>query len=149
MPLDTAKATMKTVAITEAFDAIGVAEPTRQPRSRRNNEPIAWEFFVATQLARLADARKRQAHEAAVNAGVLPDHEKEPLPEGAERSVYAGEVVTIALAVGVPVRRLDVKSFVKDLEKAGVARKLLDKLVEDNMVAARAPHKFTAALTTA
>ena len=146
MPLDAAKATAKINAIIQAFDAIGVVEPTRQPRSRRNNEPVAWEFYVATHLAKLAEARKRQAIAAAVAAGVLFDHEKEPMAVGTERDVYAGDVVQIALVVSNPSRKLDVPGFVDALEKAGVKRKLLLETAEQHTTDSRAPHRFTASL---
>ena len=149
MPIVTSKADAKTAAIVKAFEAIGVVEPTRQPRSRRNNEPVAWEFYVATHLAKLAEARKRQAQAAAIVSGVIFDHEKEPMPEGTNgRVVYSGDVVEIELTVSNPSKRFDAAGFINALEKAGVKRKLLNELAEQHTADSRAPHKFSASLIT-
>lgn len=148
MPIVSTKADAKSAAIVKAFEAIGIAEPTRQPRSRRNNEPVAWEFFVASHLAKLAEVRKRHAHAAAIVAGVLFDADKEPMPAGTERMIYAGDVVEIALTVSNPSRKFDAPGFINALEKAGVKRKLLNELAEQFTTDNRAPHKFAASLVT-
>ena len=69
MPLAAAKsgyslnrrASAKIDAIIKAFDAIGVVEPTREQRRRRNSVAVARGFYEAVHLAKLAEARKRQA----------------------------------------------------------------------------------------
>jgi hypothetical protein len=82
MTLDAAKANALTAAISAAFAAIGTTAATKMPPSKRNTEAVAWEYFVASLLARLAEGRRKRAHAAAVKAGVLFDHEKQPLPVG-------------------------------------------------------------------
>lgn len=156
MPLTTQRANEMTAAINTAFEDIGqshgkerpAAPGTGMPKSKSNQEPTAWEYFVATHLARLAEARKRRAQAAAVKAGVLFDPEKEPRPIGTNALVYAGDVVEIAVAVATPGTRLDQEGLVKDLEKAGLALPRINKIINANTLENRAPHKFSSTLAT-
>jgi hypothetical protein len=151
MPLDAARANTKTGAINDAFAAIGTAagNGTSMPRSKKNTEPVAWEYHCASHLARIAEARKAKAIAAAVKAGVMFDPAKQPLPVGSNALVYAGEVVEIACTVGTAATRLDAAAFADDLEKAGVKRALIDRLALKHTIENRAPHKFTSSLVTA
>lgn len=149
MSLTALKATVKTAAITEAFTAIGATGETKMPRSGSNTEPVAWEYHVASHLARLAESRKKKAHAAAVAQGLIFDHEKEPAPPGTSEVVYQGEVVEIALAVSNGADKLDVANFIAELREAGVSRKLLDSAMALHTAPSKAPHKFTSALVTA
>lgn len=148
MPLDAVKANAKTGAINDAFAAIGTTTVTKMPPSKSNTEPLAWEYHVAGQLARIAEARKKKAVKAAVKAGIMFDPEKDPLVVGTDKLVYAGDVIEISVAVTTPASRLDSDALIDDLEQAGVARKLLDKLVAKHTHENRAPHKFTSSLIT-
>ena len=147
--LNVLKANAKTGAINDAFAAIGRTDPTDMPRSKLNTEPAAWEYHVASHLLRLAEARKKKAHAAAVKAGVIFDHEKEPMPVGTNTLTYAGNVVEISVAVTTPSTRLDAAAFVDDLAAAGVKRALLERLTGEHTKESRAPHKFTSSLVTA
>lgn len=142
------RANTRTAAFNDAFAEIGSGIGTSKPRSTLNTEPVAWEFHVASHLARIATARKVKAHAAAVKAGVIFDHEKAPLAVGTNKLVYAGEVIEISVAVTSPSEKLDAPAFIADLEKSGIARKLLDKLVAKHTSESRAPHKFTSSLLT-
>jgi hypothetical protein len=150
MPLDATRAVSKTEAINEAFSQIGTAagNGTRMPPSKRNTEPLAWEYFVAAHLNRLAEARKARAIKAAVAAGVMFDPEKQQLPVGSHSLVYAGDVVEIACSVSSPTVRLDGAALVTDLVEAGVKPALLKRLVARHTRENRAPHKFVGTLAT-
>lgn len=148
MPLDAAHSIAKTDALNTAFAAIGTSADTAIPRSKRNQEPLAWEYHVASHLLRRAEARKSAAVKAAVKAGVIFDHEKAPMPEGTNALVYAGDVVEISVAVTTPATRLDAPALFDDLEKSGVKRTLIDRLAGKHTHENRAPHKFTSTLVT-
>jgi hypothetical protein len=148
MPLDVIRANARTAAINDAFALIGRAGDSKMPASKLNTEPVAWEYYAASHLNRIAEARKKAAQAAAVKAGLMFDPEKAPLAVGTNALVYAGDVVEIAVSVTTPASRLDTAAFVDDLEKSGVARKLLDRLVTKHTHESRAPHKFTATLAT-
>ena len=146
MPIDAARVSD---ALTASFAEIGVATSIMQPRSRKNTEPFAWEYHVASLLLRLAEARRRRAIKAAVGAGVIFDHEKEPLAPGSDQVVYAGDVVEIRVAVATPASVLDVPAFLADLAKAGVKPALITRLTNKHTHDNRAPHKFTSSIVAA
>ncbi len=147
--LDTAAANAKTTAINNAYAAIGNEGDTKSPRAKGNTAPIAWEYHVASHLSRIADARKKKAHAAAVKAGVIFDHEKQPWPFCTNALVYAGEVVEISVSVTTPTSRVDLPALLNDLEKAGLKRWKIDSLVVKHTTDSRTPHKFTSSLVTA
>jgi len=146
--LDAPSANAKAAAINESFAAIGGTGDTRMPRAKGNSEPIAWEYHVASHLLRLADARKKKAQAAAVKAGVIFDHEKQPLCVGTNALVYAGEVVEIVVSVTTAATRLDTAGLFDAFEKAGLKRALIDRLVAKFTSDNRPPHKFVSTLVT-
>lgn len=147
--LDANRALALTTAINNSFAAIGVkAEGTKMPRSKGNLEPLAWDVFLGKHLKRMADAREKKAVAAAVKAGVMFDPEKQPMVEGTNALIYAGEVVEISVGVTTAATRFDADAFVDALEKAGVPRKTLDRLRAAHTHANRCPHSFKATLVT-
>jgi hypothetical protein len=146
--LDAARANTKAAAINEAFASIGNAGDTKMPRSKRNDEPIAWAYHVAAHLARIAEAQKRKAIAAAVKAGVMFDPEKQPMVEGTHALIYSGEVVQIEVEVTAARTHLDTDALFADLAKAGVKQTLIDRLVTKHTHNNRPPHKFTSSLMT-
>ena len=146
--LDVARANTLTDQFAMAFNEIGHTGESKMPRSKRNDEPIAWEFHVAMHLARLAEARKEKARKNAVKLGVIFDPEKSPLVPGTNALVYAGEVVEIAVSVTTPATRVDVVALGVALVKSGVKEATFARLLKAATVENRAPHKFTATLCT-
>jgi hypothetical protein len=146
--LDTARANAKTQAINVAFAKIGDDGDTKMPRAKLNTEPVAWEYHVAGHLFRIADARKKKAQAAAVKAGVIFDHEKNPLVVGTAALVYAGEVVEISVSVTTPTTRLDPVELGVAMVKAGLALKVVEGLLRRCTHENRASHKFTSTLAT-
>lgn len=145
---DLKRANAMIAALNTAFAEIGNVGATVMPKARKNLEPIAWELYVATHLLRIAEARKKKAAERAIRAGVIFDHEKEPLEEGTNSLIYAGELVEIAVQVGTPQTRVDPVGLGAAMEKSGISAKVVARLVAANTVATRAPHKFQATLIT-
>jgi len=149
MTLTVAAALAKTDALNTAFAAIGVSAPdTKMPKSRRNDEPFAYEVFCAKHLRRIAEARETKAVKEAVKAGVMFDHEKKPMAVGTTALVYAGEVVEIGVSVTAPATRLDADAFCAALVKAGMKEATVTRLRSASTVDNRAPHKFVATLCT-
>jgi hypothetical protein len=149
MTLTALKATQKTAAITEAFMAVGVTGETRMPRSGSNHEPVAWEYFVALHLARLAEARKKKAHATALANGMVFDHETEPKPSGTHEVLHAGEIVEIAVKVSNASEHLDIEAFIAELEDVGVDPELIDNARSLHTKPGKPAHKFNASLITA
>jgi hypothetical protein len=137
-----------TAAIEKAFASIGVSAATAMPPSRRNAEPVAWEYLVATALDRLATTRQGKALRAAINAGIIFDPAKAPRAAGTVETVYAGDVVTIGVSVGTPRTSLDFAAFVDALVKKNVDRAVIEKATAANTHPTRAPHAFNAKLVT-
>ncbi|HEY3845858.1 MAG TPA: hypothetical protein VGL95_01950 [Acetobacteraceae bacterium] len=146
--LDVAGANAKTTAFNAEFALIGNTGDGRMPRSKKNTEPVAWEYHVASHLLRVAEARKKKAHAAAVKLGVMFDHEKSPLAVGTEALVYAGDVVEIAVSVTTPGTKLDPVELGVALVKAGMKLAVVEKLFTQCTHDQRAPHKFTSTLAT-
>lgn len=149
MPLTSTAANKMTNSINQAFDAIGRKGDSEMPHSTRNTEQVAWEFHVASHLYRIAEGRKKVAVKAAINAGILPDYEKEPSTPGTNMSVYHGDVVQVSLKVNNGKSYLDHKSFSAALIKHGVDSDLVNKLLSEHTKNARAPHQLTTALVVA
>lgn len=153
MPLDAARSADKTMSINDVFESIGNAKSpaagTAMPRSKLNTEPLAFEVFVAKHLEKIAKARSAKAIKAAIKAGVMFDHEKDPEPDGTARIVYDGDVVRIDLTVGTGRAGFDLEGFVESLLAAKVEPKLLKRLVSKHETVTASPHSFKASLVTA
>ena len=149
MRLDAAKASLKTKAITDAFDGIGLTDDTAMPRCRGNVEPVAWEYHVASQLMRCAKKRREKAQAAAVEAGVIFDHKAEPEAVDTNRQVYRGAVVEVTLAVSPGQDSFDIEGFVSGLLKAGVKPALIKRLTTKHTLAGNRIHTFRSSLVVA
>jgi hypothetical protein len=141
-------ASIKAEEFNQAFAVIGLTGNTRMPRSKQHNEPVAWEYHVASHLKRIAEARREKAAKAAVAAGVMFDPADQPLPIGTNSLVYAGDVVEISVKVTTPSAKFDIKRFVEDLQQAGVSVVLLNRLLAKHTSENRAPHAFTSTIVT-
>lgn len=149
MPLDATRAMTKTEALTQAFTDIGHAAGTLMPRSvNKASEPLAWEFFAAKLLEKIAAARTKRAIKEAVKGGVMFDHSQHPEPIGTNRVVYDGDVIRIDLEVGTPGTRLDVDALIPALVKAGLRLDRVNELINKHTTENAAPHKFVASLVT-
>jgi len=152
--LTAADANAKTAAINSEFATIGYARDeatdvdTRMPRSKKNTEAAAWDYHVASQLLRAAEARREKAHKACVTLGVMFDHKKNPDPVGTDRLVYPGDVVEISVKVTTATTKLDAVELGVRLVKAGLSIKIVEKLYRECTVENDAPHKFTTSLVT-
>ena len=145
----TAQANALTAGIGAAFAAIGVQSPTTMPKSPRNGEPFAYEYHVASLLARLAEARKRKAVSEAVKAGVMFDPDKTPRPVGTDALVYAGDVVEISVSVTTPTTKVDMEAFLADISKKHkVPADKLAALLVQHTHKNRAPHQFKSTIVT-
>ncbi len=146
--LDATNAVIKVGMINAAFAEIGVTANTVMPCSRKNTERLAWEYYVASHLLRIAEARKKLAVKAAVNAGIMFDPEQQPMVVGTNALVYAGDVVEISVSVATAATKLDITGLFADLVTHRVKRELLDRLAAKHTKTHRAPHTFTSSLAT-
>jgi hypothetical protein len=135
-------------AINVAFDAIGVDVLTKmpKPKMRDNKSPIAWEYYVADHVAARARARLNNAKRAAINAGVIFDHEKFPRDPGTNEPVFSGEHVVVWLEVKTPATRVSADKMSEFLIAKGVDAKLIADAYASASSKTRPPHEFKVSL---
>ena len=153
MPLDAARAVVKTQAITDAFAEIGTVSRTAMPRCTLKAAALAralaaWKLHIAGQLRRLAESAWQQALAGAIKTGTIPDAAKAPEPVGTDRIVYTGQSVIIRLVVVKPIVQVDHAAYVADALAAGVDPKLLRRLEKKHTSETRPAHRFTTSLAT-
>jgi hypothetical protein len=124
------------------FGDIGAKNGTEAPPSKNNSESIAWEYYVAFNLASMAEARKKAAIQECIKAGVLFDHTKNPAEPGTERSVFNGENITINLKVSQSTPIFDSGKLKGVLLRHRISSEVADKIY-DECLKDRAPsHTF-------
>ena len=149
MPLDSTRSYGPTAAVTEAFLDIGHINGTALPKAKGATEKIAWEYWVSSLLAQLAEVRREKAKRAAIAGGVLPDIAANPLPVGTTQAVYAGTLVTIGVKVVGQSDRVNVPALVADMLAAGFAPRVVKRLVKKHTRSFAGAHVFTASLVPA
>jgi hypothetical protein len=135
-------------AINLSFASIGHTPGMKMPKSERNDEPAAWELFVAQHVLSLANKRKDNAEKDAIDAGVILDKEKNPKPEGTREVIYNGDVVSIAVEVRKAATRVSVNVLCDYLAGKGVSQKLLMEAMKVATDKSKAAHVFTTMLIT-
>ena len=144
----TSKAKNRLIAdINNLFSLIGTKLPAR---SGNNKEPVAYEYFIASHLAKLAEGRREAALKAAVAEGVIPDvtdpaNQREP---GTDEFIFNGELVTIMLNVAKPRTQVDMKALSSYLIEQKVKPAVVNAAIEAASKPTRAGHKFTSMLNT-
>jgi hypothetical protein len=108
----------------------------------------ALEYHDASVGLRDAEARRKKATAAAVKLGVLPDHERFPLPVGTSQVVYADGLLVISVTVLEPIAGIDHAGYVADLLKAGVKPALIRRLDKKHRTETRPAHRFSSSLVT-
>jgi hypothetical protein len=133
--------------INEAFSTLGNKLPAR---SGNNHEPLAWEYFIASHLAKIAEGRRDEAMKKAVSAGIIPDvtDPKEQREPGTNEFVFDGEIVTILLTVAKPRVQYDMKVLSQHLLDAKVKPAVVNAAIEAASKQTRAGHRFTTMLRT-
>jgi len=129
------------------FDIIGKKMPIR---SKSNTEVAAWEYFVASYLAKRAEDRRNEAKALAEEAGVIFDSNDadKQRPPGTEEAVFMGELVTVMLKVSKPRVLLDQKILAKSLVELGVSKNVIGAAMERASRDSKPGHQFTASLLT-
>jgi hypothetical protein len=112
-------------AIHVTMAKIGVTNSTAMPASKNNREPIAWEFYVATEMRKTAVARREQAVDAIKSAGIIPAHLAKPDRGYPKEECWRGEHIAITCEVRAKRGGLDVDQFVANLKAAGVDMRLI------------------------
>lgn len=149
-----ATAAARTDALIVTFRGIGKEDGSAMPRwtgdkAKQPAGEAAWEYHVSTQLAKIATKRRDDAIKAAVKAGVMFDHEKDPQPAGTQRVVYSGPIVEISVKVGESGRvGIDFPAFVDSLVKAKVDPRLIERLRVKHRTETRPSHEFRSSLVT-
>lgn len=129
------------------FSDIGTKTNTCPP-STRNNEGVAWEYFVAAHLQSIANGRLKEARAGAVRAGVIFDHDKHPRTPQDQGVIYRGDNVVVTLTVKQPTITTDVDELCAYLIQRGVDQKLIEHGLIEAKKTRRAAHEFRASLLT-
>ncbi len=108
----------------------------------------ALEYHEASVGLRDAEARRKRATVVAVRLGILPDHEKHPLPVGTCEVVYADDGLVISVTVLEPIAGIDHAGYVADLLKAGVKPAVIKRLDKRHKTETRPAHRFTSSLVS-
>jgi hypothetical protein len=140
------RATEKTAAIADAFGEIGRVNGTMMPDAGNAKDPLWWEYWVASVLAGLSDARRERAKKALVAAGKLPDYAAHPLAVGAAETIYASALLSAGVKVTAQADRVDVAAVVADLVAKGVEARLLKRTVKRHTKSFNGAHIITAML---
>jgi predicted GNAT family acetyltransferase len=135
-------------SINTMFAKIGNANGSKLPPTKDNQEPIAWELFVAQHLNALAGKRKDQAEKAAVRAEVIVDKEKSPQPEGMSTIEYTGEHVQVMLKVSNAASRVDITKVIEYLLGHGVQADIVRTAIDKATTKNRPAHVFSTVLLT-
>jgi hypothetical protein len=135
-------------SINTMFAKIGNANGSKMPPSDDNQEPIAWELFIAQHLNALAGKRKDQAEKAAVRAEVIVDKEKSPQLEGIATVEYTGEHVQVMLKVSNAASRVDITKVMTYLLAHDVKAELVRAAVAQATTKNRPAHVFSTVLLT-
>jgi hypothetical protein len=146
MPLDTPSPLGRTAAITDALAQIGRVNGTMMPKSRKRGDAEAYEFFTASLINQLNEARRNQAKKALIAKGIMPDYSADPLPAGTVQTVFSGDVVSLSVKVVEQAARVNVAALVADLEKAGFPPGKLKRLIRKHTTAFNGAHIITASL---
>jgi hypothetical protein len=136
-------------AVNTAFKAIGVERPTNMPQGGDNeNDPLLWEMCVANHLNTLASKRKERAFNDAIKARLFSDPKRNPQPPGTDKIVASGNLVQLHLKVVGRKSKVDYETVLDELQKAGVKRDLIAKLVREHTEPVASQHTFTAEMIT-
>jgi hypothetical protein len=108
-----------------------------------NTDPLVLELYVAHKLKALADARYKQAQEAAERAGLIT-HDG---AAGSTVTLYSSNVVTLSRQIKQPSARLDAKRFRTQLILGGVAEQTINKAETEATVYNKPATSFIVALT--
>lgn len=96
-----------------AFDKIGKQNGTAPPQSKDNRFSVAYEFFIASTLASIANKRKEVAKAEAERMGILG----EAYTEGSTKQVYSSEEFDIVAKTASAAARLDKAKLMTELIK--------------------------------
>lgn len=119
------------------------------PSRASPTEQAAAEYWASSVTNALIEMRRAKAKKIATALHVLPDYVATPFPVGTAETIYADPLVTIGMKVVEQADRIDTLALVADLESAGVASKLLKRLVKKHTRAFAGAHIFTAVLNAA
>ena len=128
------------------FGVIGNDTTTKMPRSKDNRAPYAWEYFVSKHLLKMAEARHGAAIKAAVRAGVIFDHHKEPREAGRLDVLYQDENVIVKLRTSQGNTRIDPDALAQFLIKRGVEMELIEAAADAATKQFNAKHEFIVSL---
>jgi hypothetical protein len=131
--------------INTGFASLGLTVG-KMPRSTKNNEGAAWEYWIASHLYTLAKARREEAKKSAIASGVFFDDEdpakwRQP---GTNDEIFRGNVVSIGLKVSKPRYTLDKNALVASLLNDKVSKTVIGRALDSASKEGKPGHAFTA-----
>jgi len=147
MPLTELDAMMLESAIQQAFRNIGTkTEGTTQPHSGNNIEPIAWEYYVASLLNTVSNARLKAATKKALAADIIIDKEQSEHLAGELFTMWSGQIVATECKVTKGRLYIDEGLLRKALIAADIDPASANGIIEASKKEGKPPHSFTAKL---
>lgn len=137
-------------AINNAVTRIGISNGTKRPASAAgdNRASIAYELAVAQRVDKRASVRYKEAIKRAIEAGVMFDHKKAPLPADTVKELYTDDVVSVTVRTTNGHSRLNSSKLRDALVKTGFTFDAVDLLFKDATDKTAAPHEFVADIIT-
>lgn len=146
MPLTTARSSAIADGMRELLRNIGTN--IRIPKGKGNKCAIAWNLYRTYILQSYATAMYNDAKKDALKAGVLFDHEKNPMEPGTKARIYDDTIVCVDVEVRSPYEQIDAKKMAAFLSGRGVPQADLDAALKFASSMTKAPHVFRAGLIT-
>lgn len=132
------------VRMRKMFSNIGHTNGTAMPETKNNRDPLAWEMYLSHDLASIAEARKKAAIQACINAGMMFDHKEHPEPMGTSRTVYSGEHMVITLRVNSAAPRFDSAKLKGVMLRHKISSQVADSVYKECLVDGSPAHIFRA-----
>ncbi len=132
--------------IQRVLQSIGNTNGTKLPTTKSNTGEAALQLWLWRFVSRMVNGMEQEATKAALRAGVLFDHKKEPLPEGTLKQVYTSDVVDITVMVKRASLSLDQDMLKANLRKLKLTPEQIDAAFDASMKYRAAPHEFSVVL---
>lgn len=131
-----------------ALSKIGVTNGTSRPiNTNDEHSNAAWEYYIATQLAKEAEARKERALTVCQALNVIPDFKANPLPAGTSKVLHADDVMVISVTTRKAATRFNSALFTERFKaKHPKLAAEIDALVAECTQPNATPHAISAAL---
>jgi hypothetical protein len=125
-----------------AFDKLG-RNGGQSLKSTDNRESLLWDMYTAKLLEARAKKRREAALLHAVEAGLAPDTDRMPQPNG-DRSLFSGDNMVLMLKVHERSLGPDISTLRTKLIARGVKQSVFDECLAESERPKSKQHQFNA-----